>query len=551
MDLMPNVWGEGQLLAFSGVDGATRWAEPLVLGTGRLPGELLVRLPVELPLTFDGLGPVRWSLLLGDVLEGQTGDGGAYRVAFADHHTLLGEVPPGVVVRAGNSPLSVNPSRLAGVGSGDLVGWHSGGSWGLAWRTPQDGGLAALPIRPDMNALGRARTAFVRSLAVPEHLSPDRVRLLRKALSVMKLNVHSANGTIRRRWSTPDRWPHRHMWLWDSGFHAVGMAFVDTALAQDELLAMLEAAADDGRLPHMVQADGKHSSITQPPILAWAALQVLDRGGSLEWAAECAPLLERYLDWDRHHRDRNGNHLPEWFIEGNPLCRCGESGLDNSSVYDRAVLLDAPDFAAFLYNDYECLAEIAERLRDGALVERCHGAADPIAKAVNDTLWQETEGFYFHRDHAGAFVPVKAVSGFMPLFAGIPDEQRAAVLAAHLANPATFGAPAMVPSEALDSGTFCKDMWRGPAWLNLSYLIVLGLRRYGLGAEAETLKENLLDTVQRWYEREGCLFEYYDSLGLTSPRGLDRKQRLISGRGIAPICDYHWTAAVTAALLLE
>ena len=186
-------------------DGATRWAEPLVLGTGRLPGELLVRLPVELPLTFDGLGPVRWSLLLGDVLEGQTGDGGAYRVAFADHHTLLGEVPPGVVVRAGNSPLSVNPSRLAGVGSGDLVGWHSGGSWGLAWRTPQDGGLAALPIRPDMNALGRARTAFVRSLAVPEHLSPDRVRLLRKALSVMKLNVHSANGTIRRRWSTPDR----------------------------------------------------------------------------------------------------------------------------------------------------------------------------------------------------------------------------------------------------------------------------------------------------------------------------------------------------------
>jgi neutral trehalase len=87
--------------------------------------------------------------------------------------------------------------------------------------------------------------------------------------------------------------------------------------------------------------------------------------------------------------------------------------------------------------------------------------------------------------------------------------------------------------------------------MNLSYLIVLGLRRYGLCAEAEALKENLLDTVQTWYEREGCLFEYYDALGLTSPRGLDRKQRLSSGKGIAPICDYHWTAAVTAALLLE
>jgi neutral trehalase len=170
---------------------------------------------------------------------------------------------------------------------------------------------------------------------------------------------------------------------------------------------------------------------------------------------------------------------------------------------------------------------------------------------LQPNVWGEAEGLYFHRDHQGAQVPVKAVSGFMPLFAGIPDAARAARLAAHLRNPATFGAPALVPSESLDSGTFCKDMWRGPAWMNLSYLIVLGLRRYGLCADAEAIKENLLDTVGQWYARDGCLFEYYDSLGLTSPRALDRKQRLISGKGIAPICDYHRTAAVTAALLLR
>jgi hypothetical protein len=239
------------------------------------------------------------------------------------------------------------------------------------------------------------------------------------------------------------------------------MAYVDPGLAQDEILAMLEALAADGMLPHMVQADGKHSAITQPPILAWATLHVLELGGSVAWARSCLPALERYLDWDREHRDRNGNHLMEWFIEGSPLCRCGESGLDNSSVYDGAVLLDAPDFSAFLYNDYECLAEIAERLGEGGLAERCRRAAEPIGNAVNTTLWQESEGFYFHRDHHGAFVPVKAVSGFMPLFAGIPNEAQVAALAAHLHNPATFGAPAMVPSEALNSGTFCKDMWRG------------------------------------------------------------------------------------------
>jgi len=42
------------------------------------------------------------------------------------------------------------------------------------------------------------------------------------------------------------------------------------------------------------------------------------------------PRLERYLDWDCRHRDVNDNGLLEWLIEGNPLCRSGESGLDNS-----------------------------------------------------------------------------------------------------------------------------------------------------------------------------------------------------------------------------
>ncbi|NLF16681.1 MAG: hypothetical protein GX595_05410 [Lentisphaerae bacterium] len=550
MDFMPDLWGEGQLLAFSGVDGVTRATEPLVLTTAVVDGALRLRLPLDLAVGFDGLRVQRWTCVLGDALVGEA-DGGPYRLAFADHHTVVGEVPSGVRVTVGEVSLSMPPCRLARVGEGDLVGWQDGTAWGLAWRTPGDGDLAPVPVRPDLAALCRERAGFVRAVEASEELTPGQFRLLRKAVSVMKVNLYSAEGPRRRRWSTPDRWPHRHMWLWDSAFHAVGMAYVDLGLAQDEILAMLEAITPEGMLPHMVQADGGHSAITQPPLLAWSTRHVMDLGGDPSWARECLPLLERYLDWDRRHRDRNGNGLPEWQISGEPLCRCGESGLDNSSVYDRGVLLDAPDFAAFLYNDYECLADLAERLGDEALAERCHRAADPVAVAVNASLWLESAGLYAHLDHDGGLLPIKTIAGFMPLFAGIATTDRAARLAGHLSNPATFGAPVQVPSEALDSGTFCKDMWRGPAWVNLSYLVVLGLRRYGFSAEAEALKENLLETVQRWYEREGCLFEYYDALGLTSPRDLDRKRRLGTGRGIAPICDYHWTAAVTAALLLE
>ena len=82
-------------------------------------------------------------------------------------------------------------------------------------------------------------------------------------------------------------------------------------------------------------------------------------------------------------------------------------------------------------------------------------------------------------------------------------------------------------------------------------LTIEGLKRYGFAEEASMLAEKTLAEIQRWYEADGCIWEYYDSLAVTSPRWLDRKQRLISGDGIAPISDYHFTAALAVALMFE
>ena len=253
----------------------------------------------------------------------------------------------------------------------------------------------------------------------------------------------------------------------------------------------------------------------------------------------------------RLNRDRNDNALPEWHIHGDPLCRSGESGLDNSPRFDHAVELDAVDFASFLANDYRCLASLAEYVGEPDVQAACLAHAESIAVAVNELLWCPDEEFYFDRDFQGCWTGVKAVSGFLPLFAGIADPAQAAALRRHLHNPSTFGAALPIPSVSLDSGQYCKDMWRGPTWMNLNYVTIVGLRANGFPEDAARLKEASLAAIQQWYEREGCIFEYYDSLGITSPRGLDRKQRLATGRGIAPISDYHWTAAITAALLLE
>ena len=62
----------------------------------------------------------------------------------------------------------------------------------------------------------------------------------------MKSQVYSPEGRIKHRWTTPDRWPHRGMWLWDSAFHAIGFRHVDVEVARDAISAVFDAQREGG-----------------------------------------------------------------------------------------------------------------------------------------------------------------------------------------------------------------------------------------------------------------------------------------------------------------
>jgi hypothetical protein len=543
--LLPDIWGEGALLAFSGLDGPTHPDGSLVLHTGRRVGEFSVRLPMMAEVVFSLTDSSAIRLLLGDCMRIEA-PGGWFVAAFLDAESTVGEMPPDAELTVdGRSVRSESEKVATGECDAALYAGRRGGRWVISGKGPIDANL----FQVDLDALLSRRAGWVSGIRTPAGLSPGRARLLRKALSVIKVNCHSACGAIRRRWTTPDRWPHRRMWLWDSAFQSMGLLHADAEMAKDAVRAMLDFVQEDGSLAHMIGWDGKMSRVIQPPILGWAVAEIVRHTGDKDFAAECLPLLVRYLDWDRTHRDRNGNGIPEWHVEKDPLCRCGECGLDNLSVFDHHDWLDAPDFGSYLAHDYACAADLADLLGDKALSETCRAHADRIGAAVRETLWCEEERSFLFRGFEGTFVRTKTVAGFVPLFAGIASRSQAEALDEHINNPATFGAPLPIPSESLDSSTFCKDMWRGPSWLNMTYLTYLGLKRYGFHDTAAKIREQVLDGVQSWYERTGCLWEYYDCLDETPPGDLDRKQRLSTGEGIAPISDYHWTASVVAAWL--
>jgi hypothetical protein len=557
---LPNIWGEGAIFAFSGIDGPTCSASNFVLAFGGEPYDLLIQTVDPHVLRLRLADPGEVIVATNDCLVVKT-PGGELIVTFSAWHTVVGQLPEGAFAElavlspaADTDPWAphYDPRRLADAETVALR--RSGSRFALAYGESSEAtnervetGLSA-----DLSAEVARRLAFY--VALPKGTDAGATHFLRKCASVMKVNTLAPEGAIQRHWSTPDRIPHRHMWLWDSVFHSFAMNWVDPQLSWEFLMAMLEAQQPDGMIPHFKLVSGRTSEVTQPPLLAWGIWDNYAAHGDKARLAEAFPRLESYLAWNLTHRDRNGNGLLEWAIEANAKSRSGESGMDNCSRFDGAVVLDAPDFSAYQAHDMSCLAQIAEvlALPDRASLWRARSQA--MARAIQARLWNPAKQFYCDREMDGSFIPVRAVSGFMPLLLEEVPPERVDALEQALLDPTAFGAPCPIPSVALDEPTWSTDMWRGAAWINMNFMTALGLRRHGREATARWLVERTAAFVREAYERHGVLFEFYDARGQRPPLACDRKGP-VSGRydirsKYEVIRDYHWTAALCFGLTL-
>lgn len=526
IELERTAWHGGQLLAFSGLDGATDFEHGLVLRTAfdepavdvKLPGQLRIRFaPPDGPVQVAG----DWFRL-----------GRSVAGAFVDAHTLLVQ----------------GPCELAG-SSLEIAVARTGDRTLLGWADTFDAGKLALD--PEAVLADRRRWLAARSL--PSGLPDATRRTLAKCFSQMKTQVYAPEGRIRHRWTTPDRWPHRMMWLWDSAFHAIGLRHLDPALARDALSAVLDIQRADGFIPHMM-APGSSSDITQPPVLALGVQLVQEAAPDAAWLAEVYPKLCAYVRWDMRHRDRDGAGLVEWAIEGDPFCRSGESGMDNSPRFDAATAMDATDFNALLALECEVLAGFATALGKADDARGWRSEHARLCGLIRSRLWSDDARFFVDYDvEKNAPSPVLASAGFLPLACGAATPEQAACLVAALKDPAMFATPFPIPSIAVrDQAHYAKDMWRGPVWINVNWLVARGLDRYGYAAEAEDLRRRTRMEIETFCERYGTLFEFYDDRRECDPPRLLRKGRCAPDKSPyhQVFHDYGWTATLYVDLVL-
>ena len=156
-------------------------------------------------------------------------------------------------------------------------------------------------------------------------------------------------------------------------------------------------------------------------------------------------------------------------------------------------------------------------------------AAARVTGALVDTLWDPDAGMFFPRDaHTGALLRTYSVGGLVPLVVpGLPVA--AELLKTALGERFQLREVCPVPSYDLtaadhDPGRY----WRGPGWINTSWLIWHGLRLHGETTLADDLRHRLLERV-----RAAGFREYLDP---------------VTGAGHGAD-DFSWTAALTLDLI--
>ena len=94
----------------------------------------------------------------------------------------------------------------------------------------------------------------------------------------------------------------------------------------------------------------------------------------------------------------------------------------------------------------------------------------------------------------------------------MPEDVRRRLVEEHLLHPARYRAAVGIPSVALNERSFKPGFamwrcWRGPSWMNTSWLLVPAMQSLGYEADAERVIRSLELSVDRYGYRE-----YYNPL---------------------------------------
>lgn len=558
--LLPKKWGQGQLFAFSALNGPSYFSDDF---TGMLCGDRIgIRFysKIKRELSFINVfeKALEFDAVTSDYICCHFPEQGYMRIIYAAQHLVIGNVSgvvlPAVFTEGTHLTEIIDGVEIHDTQDGDFTALKVDGMrFAFAFGHSKEKVLTLVNkgLAMDLEKVTATKLAFYEQLGAPDTF--PYADLYAKCLSVMKTQLYSPEADFDTIWSTPDRLPHKSLWLWDSVFHALGHRHIDMAHAENLIHAIWAHQSDNGFVPHMANVYTS-SKITQPPVIGWGAWQLYQTSGNKAFLAETFEHNKRFLNWCRDNRRVSDKELYTWSTTNDVNCRCGECGMDNSPRFDIKAPLYAIDFSCFMANDIKCMQKIADELGLSEESASYQKWFDSLAEDINNFLWSEEDGFYFDYNISEKKLhKVWSIASFLPLFAGICSQKQAQILVDHLLDPESFATPFPIPSISKKDATFGSDMWRGPVWINYNYMISLGLEAYGYKDCSAQIIEKTISFMNHWYQTTGTIYEFYDCSHEKAPHQLNRKGPAFEPYNInvrlQSIRDYGWSCTLLCDLL--
>ena len=208
--------------------------------------------------------------------------------------------------------------------------------------------------------------------------------------------------------------------------------------------------------------------------------------------------------------------------------RLRRKAYDINKILDHSLfLIEDVAFNSIFIRANQQLLDIAETL--GVTVSPVLLKRIELSKKAFENLWdEETKQYYSRNFISHKLLKVPSVATLLPLYAGSVSKKRAAELVKMIENDQEFGPAFPLPTTPVNSPWFQPmRYWQGPTWLNINWLVIDGLKRYGFDDHAAALTDLSLEMVQK-----SGFAEYFDPI-TGEPLGTD---------------NFSWTAALAIDL---
>lgn len=359
----------------------------------------------------------------------------------------------------------------------------------------------------------------------------------RESVDTASRRILERNWVATPGFTVPNRRKYPWQWLWDSCFHAIAWSRLGDPRGITELESILSLQLPSGFVPHM----GYHtnpkrslalwhvpgrSDITQPPMYGHALRVLAERGFAAEhlWGAAAAGLnylFERRRDPGSglirvvHPWETGCDDSPRWAgWQGEPF----RERSWNATKRELVRSLQFQDGAASANSLFDVASaafsalvsfnarELGELVGDEDLLSK----ASSLATAI-DTHWVEGRRTWSDvcLDGPGATPAARTLDGLFPVLL-VESAPHGDAAFAEIVDPGSFGRPFGPSSTAADEPSYDPGRyWRGDAWPQEIYLVMVAAIRHGRPAEAARLAGRLVagcvssGYAERWNPETG------------------------------------------------